>query len=335
MPPHRDKLARIGALKAVDRLLGIADREDRADALAPALAGEELLGQCRDDLPLLRIGVLRLVDQDVVEPAIELEQNPRGNPRPLQQFERLQHQIVEIEQAVQAFPVGIAAQHRITEPNQCQGRLDQHGAGPLVDESHDPPSLGFEHGAGIAAARPVIGALGDQDLPDIALGRQERGDMRVQQIAAAVRYGAPARDHSPAFLIGPRAVRERRRGGAQRSLVAGAGRAERLGQAVRGGALGKRKCRGQSRPQCHLAARERHAQFAAVAGKRRQQFGEALLLSIARDQRQRLGERRGIAAARGGDDALGGLGQRLGGAALLDHGEFGRHAGFERETAQQ
>jgi hypothetical protein len=335
MPPHRDKLARVGALKAVDRLLGVADREDRANALAPALAGEELLGQCRDDLPLLRISVLRLVDQDVVEPAIELEQNPGGNPRPPQQFERLQHQIVEIEQAVQAFPVGIGAQHRIAEPDQCQRRLDQHGAGPLVDESHDPLSLGFEHGARVAAARPVIGTLGDQDLPDRPLARQQRVDMRVQQLAAAVRHGAPARDHSPAFLIGPRAFGERRRGGAQRSLVARPGRAERLGQAVRGGALGKRKCRGQSRPQCHLAARERRAQFAAIAGQRRQQFGEALLLRVPRDQRQCLGKQRSAAAACGGDDALGGLGQRLGRAALLDDREFGRHPGFERETAQQ
>ncbi len=173
----------------------------------------------------------------MVEPAIELEQHPGGDARPPQQFERLQHQIVEIEQAVQAFPVGIGAQHRIAEPDQRQGRLDQHGARPLIDKSHDPPSLGFEHGAGIAAARFGECRLGDQRLQDRSLRRQERGDMRAQQIAAAVRHGAPARDHSPAFLIGPRAVGERRRGGAQRCLVAGSGRAERLGQALGGGPL--------------------------------------------------------------------------------------------------
>src|SRR5438874_131932 len=38
---HPDKFARVGALEAVDRLLGVADRKDRADRVASALAGEE------------------------------------------------------------------------------------------------------------------------------------------------------------------------------------------------------------------------------------------------------------------------------------------------------
>ena len=68
----------IGALEAEDRLLLVADREQRARThpLARALAGKELLRQLVDDAPLLRAGVLRFVDQDVVEPAVELVEHP-------------------------------------------------------------------------------------------------------------------------------------------------------------------------------------------------------------------------------------------------------------------
>src|SRR5438105_4694295 len=69
---HARERQGIGALEAEDRLLGVADREDRARPLGHRLAGEELLGERLHDLPLLGIGVLRLVDQDVVEAAVEL-----------------------------------------------------------------------------------------------------------------------------------------------------------------------------------------------------------------------------------------------------------------------
>src|SRR5438309_9218866 len=57
---HGQKGSRIRALKAVDRLFGVADRKDRAQAGANALTGEKLLGEGRHDEPLLGIGVLRL-----------------------------------------------------------------------------------------------------------------------------------------------------------------------------------------------------------------------------------------------------------------------------------
>ena len=65
------------ALKREDRLLLVADREDGAlDAAAGAGAGREIFGDVRDDLPLSWAGVLRLVDQDVVDALIELVVNP-------------------------------------------------------------------------------------------------------------------------------------------------------------------------------------------------------------------------------------------------------------------
>src|ERR1041385_6461459 len=63
---HRD----LGVAEAVDGLLAIADDEDRrlrrdAEAFAPGLHQEG------DQLPLLAAGVLELVDEHVVVPALE------------------------------------------------------------------------------------------------------------------------------------------------------------------------------------------------------------------------------------------------------------------------
>lgn len=84
MLPHCQKGVRVGALKAEDRLLHVANGEHGADRGACALAGKKFLGQGGYDGPLLGIGVLCLVDQNVIEPAIELEQHPRRHPRPAQ-----------------------------------------------------------------------------------------------------------------------------------------------------------------------------------------------------------------------------------------------------------
>ena len=72
----------IGALEAEDRLLLVADREDAcaAAALAPSPAKNSSVER-RDDLPLLGAGVLRLVDQDVVEAAVELVEHPGRHAR--------------------------------------------------------------------------------------------------------------------------------------------------------------------------------------------------------------------------------------------------------------
>ena len=86
MPAHAQERGGIGALEAEDRLLDVADGEDGAHVLARALAGEELLGERRHHPPLLGIGVLRLVDQDVVDAAVELVQHPGRDPRPLEQI---------------------------------------------------------------------------------------------------------------------------------------------------------------------------------------------------------------------------------------------------------
>ena len=60
---------------------------------------EEFGGQVIDHRPLLRTGVLRLVEQDVVDALVELVLDPRPGVGPRQQTRRSIDQIVEIEKA--------------------------------------------------------------------------------------------------------------------------------------------------------------------------------------------------------------------------------------------
>src|SRR3546814_17118027 len=69
--------ARIGALKAEDRLLEIADREDGAPQPARALAREDLLRQSGRNGPLRAVGVLRLVDQDMIQLLVQRSEERR------------------------------------------------------------------------------------------------------------------------------------------------------------------------------------------------------------------------------------------------------------------
>ena len=72
------ELGRVGALEGVDGLLAVTDGEDGAGAFTGGVAGEELGGEGAGDGPLGGGGVLDFVEQEVVQPAIELEQDPGG-----------------------------------------------------------------------------------------------------------------------------------------------------------------------------------------------------------------------------------------------------------------
>src|SRR5260370_40272696 len=77
MPGQVGDLIRSGALEGEDRLLLVADRKNAARLrLAHPLPGRELGGEPADDLPLRRAGILRLVDQHVIDAEIELVMHP-------------------------------------------------------------------------------------------------------------------------------------------------------------------------------------------------------------------------------------------------------------------
>ena len=68
---------RASSLKTEYRLLEIADREQGPMPLGVhAHTGKKLAGQRPDDIPLREIGILRLVDQDMVGALVELVADP-------------------------------------------------------------------------------------------------------------------------------------------------------------------------------------------------------------------------------------------------------------------
>lgn len=92
-----EELRGISALEAEDRLLDVTDGEHRSAALLGCLAGKKLGGQRTDHPPLMRARVLRLVDQQVVDSAVQLIENPRCVSFLFQKACGRFDQIIEIE----------------------------------------------------------------------------------------------------------------------------------------------------------------------------------------------------------------------------------------------
>ena len=130
-PALQVELARGRALKRKDRLLFVADREDGAlDAVARAFAGGEFGNEMRDDVPLPRAGVLRLVDQHMIDAAVELEMHPAGGDA-VQHRQRLVDQVVIVEQAAFLFFAAVVRGNR--------GRDDEKGLRAVADRQRAAP----------------------------------------------------------------------------------------------------------------------------------------------------------------------------------------------------
>ncbi len=115
-----------GTLEGEDRLLVVADRKESSARLTLTGAGEKILGQLRQDFPLRLARVLRLVDEHMIEPGIELEQNP-ALVRAFQQRHRALDQILEIEQAAIALHPNIALHDGIADFQKREAALEDGG----------------------------------------------------------------------------------------------------------------------------------------------------------------------------------------------------------------
>ena len=122
--PHLGKFLWRGVLERIDRLFLVADRENRADHVARAGAGGEFGDQPEDDLPLLVAGVLRFVDQEMIDAEIELVMHPGGIDAGKKR-ERLVDQIVVIEEATARLFVLIACQHGVGDVSSAAERSRQ------------------------------------------------------------------------------------------------------------------------------------------------------------------------------------------------------------------
>ena len=107
-----EERARLGPLETEDRLLEIADREDRAGLVSHAptfgapfgpFARDELLGERFQDVPLHGAGILPFIDQHMIDATIELVEHPGRDARSSQQIARGENEIVEIKRGGQGL----------------------------------------------------------------------------------------------------------------------------------------------------------------------------------------------------------------------------------------
>ena len=98
------KFAWFRPLEPVDGLFGVADRKHGPDRLTRcAQAGKKFLGQRFDHAPLDLVGVLGLVDQNMVNPAVQFIENPGRYPLARQKVSGFQDQVVIIQIAKPGF----------------------------------------------------------------------------------------------------------------------------------------------------------------------------------------------------------------------------------------
>ena len=133
---HFGKLFRCGVLERIDRLFLVTDREYGSRRGPGAGAGGEFGNQVAHDLPLLGAGVLRLVDQKMVDAEVELVMNPSGVDI-AEKRERLVDQIVVIDETAAILLALITAQNLVHDGKQ-RGRPipANHGAKPLQERTN-------------------------------------------------------------------------------------------------------------------------------------------------------------------------------------------------------
>ncbi len=171
-----DKGARARPLKAEDRLLGVADDEQRpARAMRLfRLDLEIVLDDGLDQIPLRAIGVLRFVDEDMVDTLVELVADPLGDARRIEQCAGPADQIVEIGDAGEALGSGIGL--RI-------GTASRQPLRRFASISHLSGQVGerLELRADLLGQRDIIGLGGKQLLVVPVLDLAFLGHQRAQQ----------------------------------------------------------------------------------------------------------------------------------------------------------
>ena len=141
LEPHAMEPCGICALEGEDRLLFVAHCEDRADTILPrAMAHEEFLGKLLDDFPLLRARILRLVDQNVIDAAVELVLHP-GRRLVRQEVNDLADEVVIVERAARALHLFVALDHGAGDDIQRVRALEGNGGPPLFQKFRQARAL--------------------------------------------------------------------------------------------------------------------------------------------------------------------------------------------------
>jgi hypothetical protein len=133
---------------------------------------------------LLRAGVLRLVDQHVVDAEIELVVHP-GGIDPTEQIERLVDEVVIIEQAAAVLFRLIAREHRMGDGEQRRRAVAAHNGAASIEQFTD--ALLFREEALKQGGMPVANRLGDDALARRKLVRAENPEIELEALAGAKR----------------------------------------------------------------------------------------------------------------------------------------------------
>ncbi|GJE70237.1 hypothetical protein CHKEEEPN_1773 [Methylorubrum podarium] len=320
------ELPRVGALEAVDRLLGVAHGEAGAGEAARAFARRELGGQRAQDLPLLRVGVLRLVDEDVIDAAVELVQDP-GRADPREQVEGLVDQVVEVEGAEPGF-LGLDPAVDLGGEAKKSPRPGERAGGAEVVEQRDEARLLVEQRL-LDVLRHRLGAEGFGRARLVLVGEEDRavGRERLARLEGGPRLHEPVGEPFVGALAGPQALRD-----VQPVAEAAPSKDLRL-DGLDAGAVPQRQGARQ--------AGERRLQGAVVGEQGAGPHGGAdrLAQGIAggfrADHGERLGEGLIAAEDRVGEHVVGLDLERLARLVVVEHDEAGRHVGLEREHVQQ
>ena len=156
---------RVRALEAEDRLLVIADCEDGAVPRGGALTGEIFEGYGPNDVPLPLVGVLRLVDEDVVGRLVKLVADPVAHAGGKQKLLRPADEIIKIHHAVSALRCGISNRESLAGAKACSQQGHE-----LCNLAHrDETSATFERGGGETEIVRVLRRLSLAEAPDAAV----------------------------------------------------------------------------------------------------------------------------------------------------------------------
>ena len=334
----------IGALEAEDRLLDVADGEHGARRAGQTVfgrraldagAGEKLPRDRLDQAPLLRAGILRLVDQDMVDAAVHLVEHPFRRRLAGQQVLCHQDQIVEIENGAPALLRLVPLVDRRAEPGQCRAALRNAQRLLAVEKVGEPPRFPVQDFAKVgqfpdrrlcrqSGSRASVGfqeysgVIVEQGRPCFFSGGQPFGNLRrLPNIRLAAGFQRPGRPIEflavePPFGAGL---------GIERRLACAGVEAGGVVQAADG-----------SRNRSFVL--QQIAQPAALAEEFAEQCGQVVRPAERCEQRQFFGIR--AAAGLGiGQNPVAHAVQQGALVALLDDPEVGRHAGLQREALEQ
>ena len=125
-------------------MLLVANRKHGArDAVARAVACGKFGNDVLDNVPLPRAGVLRLVDQHVVDAAVELVMHPAGGNL-VQHEKRLVDQVVIIEQAALLLFASVVCRRGSCDMQKRRGAVAGNHRAAFFDQRQKPQNLFFE-----------------------------------------------------------------------------------------------------------------------------------------------------------------------------------------------